>query len=263
MQEKQGRSIWIVGADTDLGAQVAKVLAPSHTLALSGYDADAIRAVSHACQRLSNVPESSKDYVLTGTGEVVDFEAIAQAVMADVSKIDTVIFLPPSLDKPAPLLETSSQQLQGCLQSYVSAAHNLALALEKPFLTQAFGQLTVVSGIAGWIAGPQTTAEAFAHNALQHFTACRYTAWQTLGLRVQLGNPGYIHHKSMAANTMDYPFLMDAETAAQQIVNNLSSTNFVVNFPKVLAFAVKLRNLIPLTFPRHLQKLMKRLCRKS
>ena len=231
-----GRTIWIVGASSGIGAALAtELVGRGARVAISARREDELNTVAQG--RMAVVPVDVTDRAA--------LDAAADRVRDELGAIDMVVFnagfweqmdadrvglrpvRPPRRDQPA-----GAQQLR---------RRRAARDDEVP----GRGRLVSVASVAGYrgIAG----AEAYgATKAAQiNMLEALRIAVAAHGISVTTVCPGFVRTDLTAKNTFPMPFMIDADAAARSICNGLERGQMEIVFPLPMAVVMKVARLLP------------------
>mgnify|MGYP005628758533 FL=1 len=74
---------------------------------------------------------------------------------------------------------------------------------------------------------------------------CLYADLRGSGVKVQLGNPGFIPTRLTAKNDFAMPFLMQPEEAAGHMLRLMKSNRFKASFPTLFSWLFRGGNFLP------------------
>jgi len=235
MKNIHGQYVWIIGASSGIGAELA--------IALSQQGANVI---------LSARRESELQLVhakLTGANHQVlafDISDHAQTVTAfqGIKRLDRVIYMAAVYD-PSEKGRTDVAFIQKSLQVNLGGVYNM-LDVAAPFFTsQGHGQIALCGSVAGYFGLPNAQPYASTKAAITNLAESLYIEFQPNNIDVKLISPGFVSTPMTNKNDFEMPMLVTAETAAQSIVKGLTSNAFEIHFPKRFTLLIKLLRLLP------------------
>jgi short-subunit dehydrogenase len=240
-------NIWITGASTGIGREVARQYArDGHTVCVSARGVDGLKQLADDC---ADARGSVRAYELDVT-DPQRAQDVFDAILNDVGVPDLVI-LNAGTSAPdtaarfdrelyARIMDVNYMGVINCLQSVLPA-----------FLQQRRGQLAVVASVAGYRGLPLAAAYCASKSAL--ITLCESLQPELVGHGVSLHvvDPGFIRTPLTDKNRFPMPFLMEVEPAAARLISGLEQGRFEITFPKRFTWMVKTLRFLP--FPLYLR----------
>ena len=230
-------SVWITGASSGIGREVAVLLAHRGVkVAISARTGDALAEIAKSSSLLMPVPL-----------DVTDRAASAVA-------IDTIERAHGPLDLA--ILNAGVWHPMGAsgfdaAKSAASMAVNylgIANALERliPLMTaRGRGHIALVASVAGYRGLPRAAAYAPSKAAVISLAETLAPDLGRKGVKISLINPGFVDTPMTAANRFPMPFLMKSEDAADAIVRGLERGKFEIAFPWQLVALLKIARVLP------------------
>jgi NAD(P)-dependent dehydrogenase (short-subunit alcohol dehydrogenase family) len=238
IRDWQGKSVWLVGASTGIGAALARALhARGAHVAVSARSRDKLRslAVTHP----GMVPIAV---------DVLDPASLQQArreLLAQFGSLDFVLFC---AGRYTPMRADEGFDLAACTAewqtNYQGALHLLDAVLPQ-LLAQGSGHLSLVSSVAGYRGLPRAIGYGPPKAALIHLAETLYLDLQERGIGVSVVNPGFVETPMTAVNEFRMPALMKPEEAALAMIEGYASGDFEIHFPKRFTRLVKLLRQLP------------------
>jgi len=235
MKNIHGQNVWIIGASSGIGAALA--------VALSQKGANVI---------LSARRESALHTVrktLTGANHQVlafDISDHAQTVAAykSIKRLDRVIFMAAVYD-PSEQGRTDISFIHQSLQVNLGGVYNMLDVVTPFFAAQGHGQISLCGSVSGYFGLPNAQPYSSTKAAITNLAESLYIEYQPKNIDVKLISPGFVSTPMTNKNDFDMPMVIDAETAAQSIVEGLTSNAFEIHFPKRFTRLIKLLRLLP------------------
>ncbi len=231
------RLVWITGASTGIGAEIAKQLAEQGVVvATSARKADVLQASAKLNPHL-------KPYPL----DVTDASAVTQTfarIEREHGSVDLVIagagtYAPLSLDQFKPEAFQSTYQV-----NYLGVINVLAAILPS-FRAKKSGHIAWIASVAGYIGLPQAASYGPTKAALINLAECLQPDLAVEGITTSIINPGFVKTPLTAQNEFDMPFLMDVEEAARQTIIGLAKKKFEIAYPWKFVWILKCLQLLP------------------
>ena len=230
-----GRTIWVVGASSGIGAALAtELVGRGARVAISARRENELDAV--AAGGMTIVPVDVTDRVA--------LDAAAGEVRAELGEIDMVVYnagfweqmdaVKWDRDLFARHVEINLLGLNNCIGAVLPAMVNAG-----------FGQLVSVASVAGYrgIAGAEGygATKAAQINMLEGLRA----ALAAHSISVTTVCPGFVRTELTAKNTFPMPFMIDADAAARSICNGLERGQMEIVFPLRMGVLMKVARLLP------------------
>ena len=249
-QSYQDEVVWIIGASSGIGAELARVCAQQGaSLAMSARRREALESVRQT---------------LTGEHKLFpldvcnaeDMARTAQAIRAVYGRIDRVVYLA-AVYMPMKLcaldLAVTRQIVEVNLLGVFHAVH----AVLPIFKEQQSGQIALCGSVAGYMGlpggQPYSATKAGIINIAE---SLRAEMPETID--VKLISPGFVRTEMTDKNTFEMPMIIGAEQAAFLLAEGLRRTSFEVHFPKRFTIWLKVLRLLPYSLALSISKTFKR-----
>ena len=121
---------------------------------------------------------------------------------------------------------------------------SLAAVLPR-FIGKQAGHVAVVSSVAGYRGLPTSAAYGASKAALINMCEALKPELDRYGVKLSLICPGFVRTPLTDRNAFPMPFLMEAEEAAERIVNGLLRGKFEITFPRRFTWWLKLGRCLP------------------
>ncbi|MGZ4701562.1 MAG: SDR family NAD(P)-dependent oxidoreductase [Ilumatobacteraceae bacterium] len=234
-QRLSGRTVWVVGASSGIGAALAKELIDRGArVAISARREAELGAV--AAGRMTVVPLDVTDR------DALD--AAAARIREELGEIDTVIFNAgfwQRMDAAAWDRDLFARHVEVNLLGL----NNCIGAVLPQMLRAGGGRIVSVASIAGYrgLAGAEAygatkAAQINMLEALRIALAKHHVAVITV-------SPGFVRTDLTAGNTFPMPFMIEADEAARSICNGLERGRLEIVFPAPMAALMKIARLVP------------------
>lgn len=229
----------ITGASSGIGAELARVLARrGWSVALLARRADLLdelakeigpSAVSIACDVTDS--ESVRDAVRKGEellGGAFDL-AVANA----------------GVSGPTHATKFSLDDAERIIRVNVLGMFYLFDAVIPGMVERRSGQFAGIASLAGLRGLPTSSVYSASKSAMQSFLEASRGELAPYGVKVTTVNPGFIATPMTEKNKFKMPFLMNVGDAAVIIADGIERGARVVEFPRLLAYAIRLLRLFP------------------
>jgi NAD(P)-dependent dehydrogenase (short-subunit alcohol dehydrogenase family) len=231
------RVVWITGASTGIGAEIAKQLAAAGVVvATSARNAEILQATAKLAPNL-------KPYPL----DVTDADAVAKVfttIERDLGPVDLVIagagnFIPVTIDQFDAAIFQSTQQV-----NYMGVVNVLAAILPS-FRARKSGHVAWIASVAGYFGLPKSASYGPTKAALINLAECLKPELDGAGITTSVINPGFVKTPLTGKNDFPMPFLMEVEDAARLSIQGLAAKTFDISYPKTFVILLKLCKFIP------------------
>ena len=231
--------IWITGASTGIGKALAIKFSQN------GWKV----AISARREALLNEIASENKNIFAFPFDVTDKEkcnSTFNLIKNKFDNIDLCVFSTGTWD-PKKEKEIDVEQIENVMKINFFGTLNCIKSVESYFKTRGYGQISIVSSIAGYRGLPNSTGYGPSKSALNNLAESLYFDFKRHGVRVSLISPGFIKTPMTDKNDFKMPFLKSPEFAAEKIYNGVvNSKSFEIDFPKQLTITLKLLKILPI-----------------
>ncbi len=233
----QGEHIWIIGASSGIGEEVAKQLAQQGaTLILSARREDELKALNQSL--------GGKHIVAPlDAANATTIEKALKTITNAVTKIDRVMFLA-AVYEPTAIRKMDLEFASKTMQINLLGAMALTQALLPVFDKQGGGQLVLCASVAGYMGLPNGQPYSASKAALLNFAESLYAEEQGKN-DIKVINPGFVRTPMTDKNNFDMPMRIEPEQAASAIIAGLKQRGFEIHFPKKFTYIMKLIRSLP------------------
>lgn len=227
------RRVWLVGASSGIGAELAKQLAGMGArVAVSGRNVGKLKALE--IYGILALPCDATD--------ARKLEFARSRLIERWGGVDLVIYLAGDY---VPMRADSFDLTvaEHVVEVNFAAAMRL-FATVSPDL-HAGGGIAFVASVAGYRGLPKAIAYGPGKAALIHFAECLHLDLAPAGIGVWVVNPGFVATQLTAKNDFDMPALMTPEAAAAEMIKGFRRGRFEIHFPKRFTRVMKLLALLP------------------
>jgi NAD(P)-dependent dehydrogenase (short-subunit alcohol dehydrogenase family) len=244
----QGMRIWVTGASSGIGAELAGLLAQRgcHVIASA-------RRVEALTQLQRRFP-SSIDIIACDVGNEHDMRAASAEIARRYASLDALVINAGVCE----YIEIGTGEWPLDVQSMrrvfdvnvFGAAHAISAAL--PLLRRARGVnpgrrplIAGVTSLSTYTAFPRAEAYGASKAALRYLLESLRTDISHEGIDVTVISPGFVATPLTAGNDFPMPAMIDAEQAAREIATALQRRPLEHAFPFLLVQALKLARALP------------------
>lgn len=231
-------SIWIVGASSGIGREVARQLADKgKNVIISARTADALAEFAASKpDALSALPldVTDKASVTAAVDRLYAADAGPETVLLNAGSYQPMSFDHFSADKAVHLMDVN----------YFGVVRVIEQLLPR-FLERKAGRIIVVASVAGYQGLPLALAYGPSKAALINLCEALRVELEGSGVTIQLVNPGFVKSPLTAGNKFKMPFLMEVEDAASRIIRGMEDNAFEIAFPRRFACILKFIRMLP------------------
>ncbi len=236
MPETETKSVWIAGASSGIGAELARRLdRAGHRVAVSARRADRLDELTRTGRNMLPLPL-----------DVTDATAVSNAV-GDVieafGRLDLAI-LNAGTYRRGSFEDTALADFEAAMTvNYFGVVHGLKALL--PVMRDPGGQIAVVASLAGYCGLPY--ANGYGPSKAAVISLCESLRAELAGSRIDLRliNPGFVDTPLTRQNDFEMPYLMATDAAAKEILRQLEGGDFEIAFPAPFVRRLKLLRLMP------------------
>ncbi len=188
MKNFKGKTVWITGASSGIGAELARQFAMEGArVIISSHEAEELEEV-----RLSLEPLPGEVHtVVFNLGNPDEVEATAQKVLKEFGHVD-VLMNNGGISTRAEAIETTLELDRKVMEIDYFSGVILTKALLPKMIENAYGHIGVTSSISGKFGWPQRSSYAAAKHALFGFYKSLWAETNRQGIRVTIFSPGRV-----------------------------------------------------------------------
>ena len=234
MQTLPWKVVWITGASTGIGREIALQLAKQGvTVAASARSAD----------KLVSLGPNIRPYPLDVTDRQA-IEATLEIIEKDLGAIDLAImgagtYSPLDVENFDPVLFEAAMTT-----NYMGVVNCLSSVLPRMF-SRRQGHVVWIASVAGFVGLPKAAAYGPSKAALINLAEGLKVDLERRGIRVSVVNPGFVETPLTAQNDFRMPFRMQAPKAARLTIEGLLRCRFEISYPWRFVLMMKLARLLP------------------
>lgn len=235
---------WITGASSGIGRALALRLAQQgRRVVISARRGDTLAALALA----------QPDRLIAWPLDVTDAMAVAAAVPAIEAAHGPIALavLNAGTHEPTPAADFRAAAVRRLVEvNLMGVVHGLDAVLAA-MRSRGSGHIAVVASVAGYRGLPTAAGYGATKAALINLCEALKPECDTLGIKLQLVNPGFVETPLTDRNPFPMPFLIPVERAVDRLVSGLDGDAFEITFPRRFALLLKLLRLLPyrLYFP--------------
>ena len=230
-------SIWITGASTGIGRELALTLARAGAkVAVSARSREKLDELAGLAPGILMVPLDVTDQAAT---------ALAFATIeAKIGPLDLVI-LNAGVWHPMGAAGFDAQKSANSMAvNYQGIANALELAIPA-MIARGRGHIAMTSSVAGYRGLPRAAAYAPSKAAVISLAETLAPELKKKGVTVTVINPGFVDTPMTEVNDFPMPFLMTTEGATRAIIDGLRRKRFEIAFPWQMVALLKIARVLP------------------
>lgn len=236
LNDWQGRTAWIVGASSGIGAAIAHELhARGARVAVSARNA----------ARLAQFTATHAGAIALPC-DATEPRAVRHCAdeLARGGPVDLVVYCAGHYKATSAHAFDLEEMLRHQQVNYVGALNLLAAAVPV-LLQQGHGHLSLMASVAGYRGLPRSLAYGPTKAALINLSQTLYMELRAAGIGVSVVNPGFVATPLTAQNEFRMPALISPEEAARATLRGWARGEFEIHYPKRFTLAMKALALLP------------------
>ncbi len=251
---REPRNIVITGASGAIGRALAVGYAgPGRVLGLTGRDAARLDAVAEACRdrgaRVETVQLDVRDFV----GLMAWIAAFDERNPVDLIIANAGIAGATALAQDGESWESLRGVFDTNLYGALAAIHPLLELMGN----RGHGQIALMSSLAAHVGMPITSAYSASKGALKTYGEALRGRLKDKGVGVSVICPGFVDSPMSLTYPGPTPFRIDADHAARLIRRGLRRNRACIEFPVILAFAMRALAFLPVDWRLYLMRLFR------
>ncbi len=229
----QGKTYWLVGASEGLGLALAQRLA----------DAGANVVISARNAARLNEAAATLPRARAVAMDVGDSASVASAA-AQVGEVDGMVFLA-GIYTPTTAQTWNAAEVEAMCDINFTGCARVVGAVLPAMVARDAGHVVITGSLSGFRGLPGAIGYAASKAGTMVLAECLYADLRGTGVKVQLGNPGFIRTRLTDKNTFKMPFLMTPQQAAEEMFILMCGRKFSRSFPAAFAAFFRLGNFLP------------------
>ncbi len=234
-------NIWITGASSGIGAEVAHLYAQAgHTVFASARNQATLDTMSAASKNLNGKIIALPLDVTDNNSVIKAFEQIQEYNGGlDLAILNAGYYEPVEFD------ELTLEHFEKTYDVNLLGVVRCLLPLLPYFSNNKQGHIAIVSSVSGFRGLPKAAAYGSSKAALINMAESLKPECNSHGIKLSLVNPGFVKSKLTDRNDFKMPFIMETSDAAKRIVRGLESNAFEITFPRRFTYWLKLFRILP------------------
>lgn len=231
------RSVWITGASSGIGRDVAlKLAGRGARVTVSARSAGTLETFAAQHARIS-----------AAALDVTDRAAVAAVfgqIEAAQGALDLVILNAGVWQPMGASGYDAGTSAQSMAVNYLGIANALEHVIPA-MIARGRGHIALTASVAGYRGLPQAAAYAPSKAAVISLAETLMPDLARKGVTVSVINPGFVETPMTAVNRFPMPFLMPSDKAADAIISGLEKRRFDIVFPWQMAALMKFARVLP------------------
>lgn len=246
MDKIKGKTIWLTGASSGIGSELAKLLAKSgNTVIISARSEDKLDELA------SQYPEN----LIVVPADIADFEqkeAIRSKLSQHTDHLDTLIMAAGVAEYEDDLSFNMDMYQKVISVNLLGAINTVGIAL--PLLKKASQKAHIVgiSSLSTRVGFPRAEAYGTSKAGLEYFLQSLTTDLNPRKFDVTTIRPGFVKTPMTDKNDFPMPFMLSAGDAAERIYKGISKRPRIFSFPKRLSLLLWVLSRVPSFWYRYL-----------
>jgi len=240
-------NIWITGASSGIGAEVANLYAQAgHTVFASARNQVTLEAMAAATKDLDGeiialpLDVTDNDSVLNAFDQIQQHTERLDMAILNAGYYEPVEFEALTLEHFEKTYDVNLLGVVRCLLPLLPY-----FTKNKNYTGNKIGHIAIVSSVSGFRGLPKAAAYGSSKAALINMAESLKPECNAHGIKLSLINPGFVKSKLTDRNDFKMPFIMETSDAAMRIVRGLESNAFELTFPKRFTYWLKLFRILP------------------
>lgn len=237
----EDRTIWLIGASSGIGAELAASLARRGArLAISARSEDQLAQVTERASAVGRAP-------LVWPLDVTEDGALplaADAIRAELGPIDALIYGAAYWKITDVRAFDPAEVERHIAVNYVGLVRAVGAVLDE-MLARRSGTIAGISSIAGYAGFPRAEAYGSTKAAVIAFLQSLRMDLASSGIDVVTVSPGFVDTPLTSENEFPMPFMISPREAAERIASGLLAGDAEIHFPKRASIGLKLLTALP------------------
>lgn len=237
IRDWHGKRIWIIGASTGIGAEVAQqLLAKGALVALSARNQQQLSRIAQSHPQALTLPLDITDHA--------SLQAAHDQLLLIWKQLDLVLVVAGTYNA---MRATSFNlaDVNHVLDVNVRGVYQCLAVILPTLLQQGAGGIGIVGSVAGYSGLPEALAYGPSKAAVINLCESLYIDLRPRNIAVYMINPGFVATPMTADNDFRMPALMTAPAAAQAMIKGIEQGRFHIHFPGRFTNWLRLARLLP------------------
>lgn len=232
-----GSSVWITGASSGIGLELARRYAgEGHLVAASARSAEKLEELADKTANMSAAPLDVTD--------ADNVREVVARIERDQGPIDLAV-LNAGAWQLMPVEEFDLRAIRTGVEVNIMGVMHCLDAILPGMLERGRGHIAIVASVAGYRGLPFSIAYGPTKAALINLAETLRCELAPKGITVTLINPGFVDTPMTRDNPFPMPGLISPKDAAAAITQGLKSSRFEIAFPRDFTFVMKLLRVLP------------------
>ena len=226
--------VWVTGASTGIGREIALQLAASGVQ---------VAASARSADKLANIGSGIAAYPV----DVTDVEALKLTVAKierELGPIDLTIWGAGTYEA-VEATEIDPAKFAHMLNTNYMGVINCISAVLPAMLARGSGHMSWIASVSGYRGLPKAAAYGPTKAALISLAESLKPELALKGIAVSIINPGFVETPMTSKNDFPMPFLMKPEDAARRTIAGLAKGKFEIAYPTRFVAILKFMRILP------------------
>jgi short-subunit dehydrogenase len=232
------RTIWITGASTGIGAELARAYARR---------GDRVAISARREEKLTQIAAECGSDVLPVMLDVSDRQAVLAAaahISEELGPVDVAI-ANAAFWKQVMVDAWDSELIRSHFETNVMGLTHMVEAVLPEMRRRRGGTIVGMASLAGYRGFPRSEGYGPTKAALINMLEALRIDLRPLGIRVVTVCPGFVRTELTSRNRFPMPFILEPDDAARRILDGLDRGRAEIAFPLPMAFGMKTLRLVP------------------
>ena len=228
-----GKRYWLVGASEGLGLALARQLAAAGAQVI--LSARSAEGLARACDSITGAQAVAMD--------VADQGSVTRAA-AQVGAVDGMVFLA-GVYWPMTAQAVDAEKLTAMCDVNFTGCARVVGAVLPAMIARGAGHIVITGSLSGFRGLPGAMGYAASKAGVMALAESLHADLRGSGIKVQLGNPGFIRTRLTDKNDFKMPFLMESDEAAAHMMRLMRGNRFKSSFPTVFSWLFRGAQFLP------------------
>jgi short-subunit dehydrogenase len=230
-----GQKVWVIGASSGIGAELAKGLTRRGAL---------VAITARRRDRLEEVAGGSMKIIPADASNPTAIAEAAATASTALGGLDTVVWCA-AYWRQSYAATWDVDEFSRHVQTNLLGFNAVLGAVLPGMVERGHGHIVGITSVAGYRGFPGGEAYGATKAAQISLLESLRASLRHRGVRVTTVAPGFVRTEMTAVNAFPMPFIIDADKAAHIIVRGIARGRVEIVFPWRMAIAMKLARLVP------------------